>query len=84
MDANKKLSTEELKNITGGNTAKGSEIIGIIGMENYDTEQKKCPKCQGTKLMYRTFIADDGKTTKIGQICECGYAWTIGNKTGEL
>lgn len=78
----KKLTNEELKNVSGGVSAGVSEIKGIIGMENFDTEQKKCPKCGGNQLIYRTFLADDSVTTKIGQLCKCGYAWTFGNKTG--
>ena len=75
------LKNEELKKVTGGVGA--SEITGIIGMENYDNEQKKCPQCGKEKLMYKHFLADDGVTTKIGQLCQdCGYAWTIGNRTG--
>ena len=79
----KKLTNEELKNVSGGVSAGASEIKGIFGMENFDTEQKKCRKCGGNKLIYKTFLADDGVTTKIGQLCEnCGDAWTFGNKTG--
>ena len=75
----KPVKEEDLQKVTGG---AGGEITGIIGMENYAVEQKRCPGCGGNKLVYRDFIADDGVTTKPGQLCECGYSWTVGNTKG--
>ena len=81
---NNKLNEQDMKDVSGGTAASETNgIIGIIGMENFDVEQKKCARCGSDKLIYRTFLADDGVTTKIGQLCgACGQAWTIGNKTG--
>ncbi len=65
----KNIDDEQLKNITGG--------TGIIGMENYDSQLKTCPKCGGHTIDIREFIADDGVTKVSGQLCKCGYSWTF-------
>ncbi|MBQ9519051.1 MAG: hypothetical protein IJR59_04065 [Firmicutes bacterium] len=62
------INEEQLKNVTGG--------TGIIGMDNFESLLKKCPKCGGIKISKKTFIADDGKTSVPGQLCSCGYSWT--------
>ncbi len=68
MTSGKRMNDEQLKNVTGGK--------GIIGMENYDTLLKKCPKCGGTEISQREFIADDGISRVSGQLCKCGFSWT--------
>lgn len=78
----KALSSEEMKKVSGG--AGSTPTKTIEGMENYASELKNCPKCGGSSLTYGTFVMPDGKSTKIGQICSCGYSWTFGNKTGVL
>ena len=80
MDKNKSLNSEEMKKVSGG---VGGANSGTY-MENYPTEQKTCPKCGSSKLAYKTFPTGDGKTGKIGQFCECGNAWTFGDKTSVL
>lgn len=80
MTGKKALDDNVLGKVTGGAGCSRDSVI--IGMDNYDKEQSNCPKCGSKKLSYKTFVADDGKTTKIGQLCECGHSWTFGNKTG--
>ena len=76
------LEEENLKNISGGAGASVSKSVS--GVDNYPAEQKICPKCGSQKLTYKTFITNDGKGTKIGQVCECGAEWTFGNSVGVL
>lgn len=63
------INDESLKTVTGG--------TGIIGMENYSAQLNKCPKCGGINIALRDFIADDGVSKVPGQLCSCGFSWTI-------
>lgn len=74
-----KLNEEEMKNVSGGT---GAAEAKFSDLENYPTEQKACPVCGSNKLVYKTFVASDGVTTKIGQACDAGHQWTFGTKTG--
>lgn len=76
MEKNKSIPIEEMDAVTGGTS---QQYQSVTGLSNYATEQKTCPVCGSTRLMYKTFAFEDGKTGKIGQCCENGHSWTFGS-----
>lgn len=79
MDKSKNISSEAMRNVTGGTAVPVSAAV------NYTNEQKVCPGCGSNRLVYSNIAVGDGVHGMMGQRCtECGEVWSFGSKTSIL